>query len=167
MCPPLAQSFTTMLEKTFEAVPFEDFQACFGREFGEKHRDYLFDLYSDLISVTRSNSEEEFGVIVFQADLEEKLARLEELIQQQPESGGGVSLISSTPAQVTRGARMEVKQAEKAKLAEILRELDAKNDVMQPAYLELQKQVSDAAAELRVRKQSAANILVAANPIIA
>jgi hypothetical protein len=108
MCPPLAQSFTTMLEKTFEAVPFEDFQvlryplvctrdahthvrsnarrqaracerthtlaragahsvrshartpaqACFGREFGEKHRDYLFDLYSDLISVTRSNSEE-------------------------------------------------------------------------------------------------------------
>ena len=36
---------------------------------------------------------------------------------------------------------MEVKQAEKAKLAEILRELDAKNDVMQPAYLELQKQV--------------------------
>ena len=38
---------------------------------------------------------------MFQADLEEKLARLEELIQQQPESGGGVSLISSTPAQVS------------------------------------------------------------------
>jgi len=38
--------------------------------------------------------------VVFQADLEEKLARLEELLQQQPEGGGGVAFSVSTPAQV-------------------------------------------------------------------
>ena len=38
----------------------------FEQEFGETHRDYLFDLYSTWVSRTRSNSEEEFGVLVFQ-----------------------------------------------------------------------------------------------------
>jgi hypothetical protein len=96
-----------MLDKTFETMPFEDFKDFFGKEFGNTHRDYLFDLYSSYISTTRSNSEEvravrsavsaskcghmasaywrarvcmrayeqEFGVVIFQADLEDKLAR--------------------------------------------------------------------------------------------
>jgi hypothetical protein len=42
-----------------------------------RHRDYLFDLYSQFVSMTRSNTEEEFGVIVFQTDLEEKLTALQ------------------------------------------------------------------------------------------
>ena len=36
------QAFTTMLEKTFETMPFDDFKAFSGQEFGETHRDYLF-----------------------------------------------------------------------------------------------------------------------------
>lgn len=40
------QAFTTLLDKTFESVPFDDFLGFFGRDFSETHRDYLFDLYS-------------------------------------------------------------------------------------------------------------------------
>lgn len=40
------QAFKTLLDKTFESVPFDDFLGFFGRDFSETHRDYLFDLYS-------------------------------------------------------------------------------------------------------------------------
>eukprot|EP00961_Rhodomonas_salina_P083790 1125967-Rhodomonas_salina.2 len=53
----LHEAFKKVLDKTFEEMPFETFIQQFGEEFAALHRDYLFDLYSQLISMTRSNAE--------------------------------------------------------------------------------------------------------------
>eukprot|EP00960_Hanusia_phi_P028804 747600-Hanusia_phi.AAC.1 len=115
------QAFKKVLDKTFEEIPFEAFLEEFGEECAAKHRDYLFELYNQLISMARSNTEvsallraqsmsdcslqEEFGVIVFQADLEDKLARLQSMIASQPEAGGGVTVSELSPEDVARKSR--------------------------------------------------------------
>jgi len=62
---------------------------------------------------------------------------------------------------------MSVKEVEKSRLAQRLRELDAQNDEMKPLLEQIFQQATDASAELRARKQSASNMLVVANAIAA
>ena len=69
-----------------------------------------------------------------QADLEDKLAKLEELMASQPEGCGGVPLIAATPVQLARSARMEEKTNERERLTAILKDLDDRNDLLQPVY---------------------------------
>ncbi|EKX33882.1 hypothetical protein GUITHDRAFT_119927 [Guillardia theta CCMP2712] len=157
----LHEAFKKVLDKTFEEIPFETFLEEFGEECSTKHRDYLFELYNQLISMTRSNTEEEFGVIVFQADLEDKLARLQSMIASQPEAGGGVTVSELSPEDLARKSRMDVKNAEKKRLVEMLAALDQDNDQLRPKFQSMFQEVTEAQAALRMRKESMATMLTA------
>lgn len=47
----------------------------------------------------------EFQEIVFQSDLQDKLASLEALVARQPQASNGVSVAEATPADLMRGVR--------------------------------------------------------------
>jgi ribosomal protein L12E/L44/L45/RPP1/RPP2 len=70
-------------------------------------------------------------VLVFQTDLEEKLAKLEEMMAQHPAGCGAVPFAAATPAEMARAARMDEKQKEKKRLAAQLQAIEDKTEALQ------------------------------------
>lgn len=69
----------------------------------------------------------------------------------QPEGCGGVPLIATTPVQLARSARMEEKTKERERLTAILKELDDKNDLLQPVYQKVKRLPCTAHANTHAR----------------
>ena len=65
------------------------------------------------------------------ADLEEKLAKLEEMMAQHPAGCGAVPFAAATPAEMARAARMDEKQKEKKRLAAQLQAIEDKTEALQ------------------------------------
>jgi hypothetical protein len=53
----LMETFKKFQDKTFEEFTFEDFAAQFHSDLVSCQREFLFDLYSQLVSMTRSSNE--------------------------------------------------------------------------------------------------------------
>ena len=53
----LIETFKKFQDKTFEEFSFEDFAAQFHSDLVSCQREFLFDLYSQLVSMTRSSNE--------------------------------------------------------------------------------------------------------------
>ena len=70
-------------------------------------------------------------MLVFQTDLEEKLAKLEEMMAQHPAGCGAVPFAAATPAEMARAARMDEKQREKKRLAAQLQAIEDKTEALQ------------------------------------
>ena len=70
-------------------------------------------------------------MLVFQTDLEEKLAKLEEMMAQHPAACGAVPFATATPAEMARAARIDEKQKEKKRLAAQLQAIEDKTEALQ------------------------------------
>ncbi|KAJ1478748.1 hypothetical protein T484DRAFT_1904098 [Baffinella frigidus] len=161
----LNEAFKKVLDKTFEQLPFDDFAAGFGLEMSGRQRDLLFDVYTQFVAMMRSNTEEEFNVIVFQSDLADRLVGLSALVEAQPEDSGGVAHAAHPPSVLMRAQRIAEKDEERARLEGRLADLDKENDALRPQVHAKQDGVAHAAADLRARKaRTAAMTSTLANP---
>ena len=59
----LMEAFKKFQDKTFEEFTFDDFAAQFHSDIVSNQREFLFDLYSQLVSMTRSSNEVDISAL--------------------------------------------------------------------------------------------------------
>ncbi|KAL3142518.1 hypothetical protein ABBQ38_002840 [Trebouxia sp. C0009 RCD-2024] len=148
----LRACFHRALRLALDCPKWEDFAASFA-ELPEQYTMALYDLYQQVLHLTRANSEAEFEDICEEAQLWTKLQDLEQLCQEQGLNEGEVQAEGMqgriTPAEAAQIHRMQAKQEEKAELEAILEQMQQEQAELEARLQQKQLQVVTAAEQYR------------------
>lgn len=148
----LRECFHRALKLALECPAWEEFAACF-TDLPEHYTIALFDLYQQVLHLTRANSEAEFEDICEEAQVWTKLHDLEQLCQEQGLLDGVDTSIRPTnriaPAAAAQTYRMQAKQQEKLELEGILEQMQEQQAGLEASLQQKQLEVMQAADQFQ------------------
>lgn len=148
----LRKCFHRALRLALDCPTWEEFAACF-KGLPEHYTVALFDLYQQVLHLTRANSEAEFEDICEEAHLWTKLHDLEQLCQEQGLLDGDESSARPTnralPAAAAQTYRVQAKQQEKLELEAILEQMQEQQAELEASLQQKQLEILQAAEQFQ------------------